>query len=154
MHLTEPREKIPLLQPGDITKIQKIIGALLYYARAVDGTLMATLNELASAQSKGTQAAMQATKKLMDYFHTHSDAKIRYCTSQMQFHIHSDVYYLLGSKARSRLGGHFLLSDKFNPTSQTKHNGAILVVAAILKNVMASAEEAELGGLLINAKEG
>ena len=44
VHLTEPREKIPLLQPDDITKIQKVIGALLYYARAVDGTLMATLN--------------------------------------------------------------------------------------------------------------
>ena len=115
---------------------------------------MATLNKLASAKSQGTQATMQATKKLMDYCHTHSDAKIRYCASQMQLHIHSDTSYLSASKARRRVEGHFFLSENFNPTSQTKHNGAILVVAAILKNVMDSAAEAKLGGLLINTKEG
>ena len=87
MQLKEPRDKTTLLQPENITKLQQIIGALLYYARAVDGTLMATLNELSSAQSKGTQATMQATKELMDYCHTHSDAKVRYCTSHMQLHI-------------------------------------------------------------------
>ena len=89
--LTEPRDKTPLLQPDNITKLHQIIGALLYYSRAVDGTLMATLSELASAQSQGTQETMQATKNLMDYFHTHSDAKIRYCASQMQLHIQSDA---------------------------------------------------------------
>ena len=152
--LKKPREKTPSLQPDDIKKTQQIIGAMLYYDRAVDGTLMYTLNELASAQSKGTQATMQATKNMMEYCHTHSDAKVRYCASQMKLHIHSDASYLSASKARSRVGGHFLLSDKLNPTSQTKHNGAILVVSSILKNVIASAAEAELGGLFINSKEG
>ena len=71
----------------------------------------------------------------------------------MQFHIHSDASYLSSSKAIIRVWGHFFLSEKFNPTSQTKHNGEILVVVAILKNVMASASEAELGGMFINAKE-
>ena len=131
--MTEPGDITPLLQTDNITKLQKIIGAVLYYARAVDGTLVTTLNELASAQSKGTQATMQATKNLMDYCHTHSDTAIRYCASQMQLHIHSNASYLLASKARSRVGGHFFLSDKFNPTSQTKHIRAILVVSAILK---------------------
>ena len=65
MQLTDPRDKTPLLQPDEIKKLQKIIGALLYYARAVDGTLIATLNELASAKYKGTQATMKATKNLM-----------------------------------------------------------------------------------------
>ena len=122
-----------MLQPDDMTELQEIIGAVLYYARDVDGTLMTTLNELASAQSKGTQATMQATKNLMGYCHTHSDATIIYCPSQIKLHIHSDTSYLLESKARSRVGGHFFLNDKFNPTSQTKHNVAVLVVAAILK---------------------
>ena len=141
VQLTDPIDKTPLLQPEDITKLQKIIGAVLYYARAVDGTLMATLNELVSAQSQGIQAAMQTNKNLMDYCHTHSYAKIRYWARKMQLHIHSDASYLSASKARSRVGGHFFLSEKFKPTEQTKHNGAILVVAAILKNVMASAAE-------------
>ena len=58
VQLVDPRVKTPLLQPDDITKLQEIIGAVLYYARAVDGTLMATLNELASAKSNGIQAIM------------------------------------------------------------------------------------------------
>ena len=94
---------------------------------------MSTLNELASAQYKGTQATMQSTKKLMDYCHIHSDATIRYCASQTQLHIQSDASYLSASKARSSAGRYFFLSDKFNPTSQTKHNGAVLLVVAILK---------------------
>ena len=72
----------------------------------------------------------------------------------MQLHIYSDAWYLSVSKSRSRVGGYFFLSDHFDPSSPTKHNGAVLVVAAILKNVMASAIEAELGGLSINSKEG
>ena len=133
VQLTETRYKTTLLQPENITKRQQIIGAVLYYSRAVYGTLMATLNELPFAQSQGNQATMQATKNLMDYCHTHRDAKIRYCASQIQLHIHNNSSYLSASKARSRVVGHFFLSDKFNPMSQTKHNGAILVVAAILE---------------------
>ena len=120
----------------------------------MDGTLMVTLNELSSAQSNGTQVTMQSTKKLMEYSHTHGDAKVRYFASQMQLHTLIYSSYLSVSKSRSRVGGHFFFSDKFNPTSQTKHNGAILVVVAILKNVMASVVEAESGRLFINAKEG
>ena len=41
--LTNPRDKKSLLQPDNITKLQQIIGAVLYYARSVDGTLMAPL---------------------------------------------------------------------------------------------------------------
>ena len=44
------------------------------------------------------------------------------------------------------MGGHFFLSERFDPTSHTKNNEAVFMVAAILKHVMASAAEAELGG--------
>ena len=44
--------------------------------------------------------------------------------------------------------------NQFDTSSPTKHNGSLLVVAAILKNVVASAAEAELGGLFVNDKEG
>ena len=47
VHFTEPEDKTPLIQPKDITKLQQIMGAMLYYARVVDGTLMNTLNKLA-----------------------------------------------------------------------------------------------------------
>ena len=44
VHLTELGDKTPLLQPDNITKLQKIIGAVLYYARAVGVNLMTNLN--------------------------------------------------------------------------------------------------------------
>ena len=97
---------------------------------------------------------MQATKNLMDYCHTYSEATIIYCASQMQLNIHSNASYISASKARSRVVGHFILSDKFDPTSRTKHNGGVLVVATILEHVMASAAEAELGCLFVKTKEG
>ena len=87
---------------------------MLNNARAVDGTIMNTLNELELAQDNGTQATMRDTEKLMDYCHTYSDAPIRYCANQMQLHIHRDASYLSVSKARSRVGGHYYLSDHFD----------------------------------------
>ena len=142
VQLTESEDKTHLLQPKDITKLQQIIGMMLYYAMAVGGTLMYTLNELASEQANGTQTTLRATKKLMDYCHTHSYATIRYFESQMKLHIHSNALYLSASKARSRVGGQFLLSDHFDTSSPTKHNVSVLVVANVLKNVMASSAEA------------
>ena len=127
---------------------------MLYYAREVDGTLMTTLNGIAYAQVNGTQAMMRATKSIMDYCHTHSYAMIQYCAIQMQLHIHNDASYLSSSKSRSRVGGNFFLSDHFDPISPTKHNSAVLVVTAILKQCISFSAEAELGGLFFNTKEG
>ena len=98
MQFTEPEYKSPLLQTKDITKLQQIIGEMIYYTRVSDGTLMATLGKMEFAQTNRTQATMRATEKLMDYCHTHSDATIRYCSSQMKLHIHIDVSYLSVSK--------------------------------------------------------
>ena len=63
---------------------------------------------------------------------------------------HSDASYLSESKARSRAGGHFFLSKNVD---YPPNNGAILNIAQIIKNVMTSATEAELGGLYLVAKE-
>jgi hypothetical protein len=51
------------------------------------------------------------------------------------------------------------LEDSFTwgtPTKTTKKltNGAILIVSKVLKQVMSSAAEAEIGAVFINAKEG
>ncbi len=64
--------------------------------------------------------------------------------------VHSDAGYCNEKKSRSRVGGHFFLSNdnEFPPI-----NGAILTVATIIKAVMSSTAEAELGALYLNAKE-
>eukprot|EP00804_Cyclotella_cryptica_P016948 CCRYP_001900-RB/>CCRYP_001900-RB protein AED:0.47 eAED:0.43 QI:0/-1/0/1/-1/0/1/0/167 len=63
--------------------------------------------------------------------------------------VHSDASYL-ETTARSRAGGHFFLS-KGDPSPCD--NSVILTLAQIIKPVMSSAAEAELGTLHINARE-
>ena len=75
---------------------------------------------------------------------------LAYRASGMVLAVHSDASYLSKSNAKSRVGGHhFLSSDEPIPPN----NGAILTVAQVIKAVMTSAAEAELGGLYINARE-
>ena len=61
----------------------------------------------------------------------------------------SDTAYLVCPEARSRLGGYLYLGNK----ALTQFNGPVLVLAKVIKNVMASAAEAEVGALYTNAQE-
>jgi hypothetical protein len=70
----------------------------------------------------------------------------------MILHIHSDASYLSVSNARSCLGGLFFLGNK-SPEQDTL-NGSILNVASVIKNVVASAAESEVGACFHNAKSG
>jgi hypothetical protein len=96
-----------------------------------------------------TQAA---TKQLLDYLATHPDATIRYHASDMILHIHSDASYLSVSNAQSRLGGLFFLGN--TSPDQDRINGSIINVASIIKNVVASAAESEVGACFHNAQSG
>ena len=132
------------------TKIQQIVGALLYYARAIDMTMLPALSTLSSEQAKPTRKTMQKIQHLLDYCSTHPNAKIRYISSGMILKIHSDASYLSEPKARSRVGGHFYLGDP--PASKSDNNGAVHTTSTILRNVVTSAAEAEYGGLFTNAR--
>ena len=117
--------------------------------------MLVALSSLASVQAEGTEATMEAAIQLLNYAATHPDATICYFASGMQLHSHSDASYLSESKACSRVGGLFFLSSKDDPKNSKPPpiNGAIQVISSILKNVMSSAAEAEVGGLFKNGKE-
>ena len=91
--LTSPPDKSAPLSPADLKLVQQIVGVFLYYARALDNTMLVTLNAIAAAQSKGTQATLQACRRLLDYAATHSDARIRYHASDMVYKLDSDASY-------------------------------------------------------------
>jgi hypothetical protein len=124
----------------------------LYYARAVEPTVLMPLNDIATEKTKATKKTQAATNQLLDYLATHPDATIRYHASDMILHIRSDASYLSVSNARSRLGGLFLLGNK--TPYQDKLNGSILSVASVIKNVVASAAESEAGACFHNAQSG
>ena len=56
VQLTDPEGTSPLLDAKGITRLQEVIGTLLYYARAIDSTMLVALGSLASTQTKGTEA--------------------------------------------------------------------------------------------------
>jgi hypothetical protein len=150
--LTNPVDTIKALNADETKLLQRIAGTFLYYGRAVDPTVLHALNDLSSAQSKGTQATATAMVHLLNYMATHPDAIIRYYASGIILHIHSNASYLTAPEACSCAGGHFYLSDK--PGNQpAPNNGPVHSLAKIMKNIMSSAAEAEVGGLYINARD-
>jgi hypothetical protein len=143
----------PALSDKDVNKLQQLTGTLLYYARAVDPTLIMPINVLASKQSKATAVTADKVIKLLNYCNTHPEKKIRYHASNMILNIHSDASYLSEKEAKRRAGGLFYMGS--SPKKDKKlTNGEILIISKVLKHVMSSAAEAEIGAVFINAKEG
>ena len=148
-----PDDSPPLSKPG-ITRIQQIVGAILYYAQCVDITILMTLSTIVHEQARATERTNLSVTQLLDYCVTHLDAATRFRASDMVLNIHSDASYLNAPSARSRVGGHFFLGWSPHDRLPMKLNGTIHVISTILKFVAASATEAELGALFVNAKEG
>jgi len=158
VQLTPPADNSEQLDAGGLTRIQQIIGTLLFYGHAINSTLLVALGTLSAAQFKGTAAA-QAITQLLNYCATHPDATIRFIASNMHLHIHTNTSYLSEIRARSRAGGYFFLSDKPKKLPPKPHNtppplnGAIHVHSSIMRSVLSSATEAETGALFHNAKD-
>ena len=123
---------------------------------AVDCTLLVALGDLASVQTKATEETMDNLVWLLNYVASNPNAEVTYTASDMYLHVHSDASYLSVPKARSRAGAHFFLSkdpSKVKDYTLLPLNGPIHVVSKILKFVMASAAEAEIGAGFIAAQE-
>eukprot|EP00804_Cyclotella_cryptica_P017801 CCRYP_001199-RA/>CCRYP_001199-RA protein AED:0.46 eAED:0.46 QI:0/-1/0/1/-1/1/1/0/174 len=73
---------------------------------------------------------------------------ITYRASNMILAVHSGASYLSRNKSARRAGDIFPIRRRSVPRA----NGAILTLAQIIKPVMSSAAEAELGALYINAE--
>ena len=111
------------------------------------------LLEISSQQNAPTENTMKRINQFLDYMWTHPDAIIQYPASDMILNVHSDASYLSAPKARSRAGGYFFLGSLLRDGDPIKLNGAIHVTCTILKLVTASAAEAGLGALFLNAQE-
>jgi hypothetical protein len=94
---------------------------------------------------------MQALTHFLNYCATHPDAEIIFRASDMVLHNHLDAAYLVASEARSRAGGFTYMGNHHQGRPQII-NGAISVIAKIIKSVISLAAEAEVGALFMNAK--
>jgi hypothetical protein len=117
-----------------LLRVQKVIGSLLYYARAMDNKLLVALNAIAARQSTATIHTEQLVDTLLDYVATYPNDGIVYRASDMVLCAHADAGYLNESKSRSRARAHIYLSED-DPIP--RFNGAVLTIVAIIKCVMA-----------------
>ena len=84
---------------------------------------------------------------------THPDAKVHFYKSDMVLHIHSDGSYLSAPQSQSRVGGYFYLSSATTNPAACAHNSAIYVLSHILKRVLASAAEVDIGATFTNTQD-
>ena len=96
-----------ILPHNDKLLIQQVVGSLLYYALAVDCTLLVALGEIDPNQSLLIKDTMKTSTWLLNYVAFNPNSIITYATSAMCLHIHGDTSYLSVPKARNRAGSHF-----------------------------------------------
>ena len=78
---THSPDTSPPLDVAGVKRIQAIIGALLYYGRAVDNKLIVALSDLASTQASATEPTTTNLSQLLDYLSTYPDDGILYRSS-------------------------------------------------------------------------
>ena len=88
----------------------------------------------------------------MDYLHTHPDATIHHHASDMILYIEPDAAYPVLPKYRRCEASVFFLGDRCTPGQRPTINCLIDVLCKIIKNVVASAAEAETGAIFLNAQ--
>ena len=147
------------LTPKQRKLLQEFVGTFLFYARAIDNTMLEPIGTIATAMATSSwQDLSKRMLQFLNYAATHPDAKIRFTASEMHLWIHSDSSYLNEPKARSRAGGFFYLSDKpklpILPTDTAPPlNGPIHINSKVINTVMSSAQEAETGAGFYNAQD-
>ena len=149
----QKEDNTPLLSPQKTSYVQSVVGTFLYYARAIDSTMLPALNQIGSQQSLPTKHVLEKIQRLMDYANTYPNAYVRFYASDMQLTVDSDAAFLVLPKARSRIAGYFRLIKNSSSPIYTD-NGAILIECRTLRNVVTSAAEAETHGVFHNAKTG
>ena len=117
--------------------------------------MLVALGGLASAQAQSTENTWDKIVWILNYAATYPNEEIKYQASNMCLHTHSDVSYLAAAKAHIRSSGFFFLSN--NPTKNSpedaKINGAININSKIIKNVMTSDAEDEIGAGYMNGQD-
>ena len=125
----------PPLSKGDKTFVMKITGTFLFYARAINSTILPGLSAIASEQNPPTENTMKWVKQFLYCASSQEEAISTFNVSGMVLAIHSNYYYLSENNARSRAGGHhFISNDEENPPN----NVAVLNLSTIINNVISS----------------
>ena len=111
------------------------------------------LSALVSQQSKATQRTAKDAVTFLRYCASNPAATIRYHASDMVLEVHSDASYNSEPKARRRAGRHFYMGSKMATAISNTANGAVLATTGVMRAVLSSASEVEIGALFENCKK-
>jgi hypothetical protein len=95
----KPDDATPCLDSSSKQRVQEIIGTFLFYAWAINLTMLKALGTMLTQQSNLTEATMCSVIKFLNYATTHPDAELQYMASDMILWIESDASYLSESNA-------------------------------------------------------
>eukprot|EP00804_Cyclotella_cryptica_P026973 CCRYP_019724-RA/>CCRYP_019724-RA protein AED:0.30 eAED:0.43 QI:0/0/0/1/0/0/5/0/439 len=109
--------------------------ALLFYACAVDNTVLLSLSAIVSEQANLTQLTNKRCNNLLDYCASHPNAIVCFRASNMILNIHSNASYLFETNASSRIADYFFLGSVPINEQPIQLNGAIYIFCGILKFV-------------------
>ena len=77
----------------------------------MDYTILHTLSDISISQAKPTKYTKKEVDWLMDYCATYPSVTVRFHASDMILHVDSDAAYLVAPGVKSRIAGHFYLSN-------------------------------------------
>ena len=113
------------------------------------------LNSLEAAQTNPTDEIAKQITQFLNYSTTYTELITENRKSGMIIHIYSDASYISELEARSRTRRYFFQGPNSKTSIQymPPDNGPVHVECRIMRNVMASAKEAETGGYLKTIRE-
>jgi hypothetical protein len=144
----EDKQDSPALSPKDVNRLQQLGGTLLHYARVNHaGQCFGFRTDKSHSCHSGqnyqiTQVLYHAPRSYFTLPCIIHDIQYTHC------HI---ISFWKGSKKSGRFFS-YMGSNTGKATRLT--NGAILIISKVLKHVMLSAAEAEIGAVFLNTNEG
>ncbi len=101
----------PLVSPAEKTWIQRVVGSLLFYARALDLSILTAVCQLSSYQSNPTQLDLTAAHHLLNYVSSHPKPPKTFQPSSMTLWCCIDASFLSRPNSGSVAGCSVCLGD-------------------------------------------
>ena len=90
----DPLDAAEYLYNKETNPIQQVCGTFLYYAIAIDNTILPALSDISSEQSKAKKNTEKQVSSLLKNVASNPNAEIQYRASGMQLAIHSYALHL------------------------------------------------------------
>ena len=95
--------RFPPLDSQGTKRVQGIVGALLYYAHAVNNKLLVGLSAIGSQQASAKQRTNEPIDQILDYCTTYPVDGILCCSNNMVLSAHSDAASTIRTREKAEL---------------------------------------------------